>query len=160
MATVPVWPSRLGALGDDQVAARLHRGHGVADLAAHGGDEDVVVVAELDDVARHAEAGDEHPTAMVDDGLHLGGHVAGHGGEQVDTEGPVRAVPHEVHLGHHPVLAHRRRTQAAEPAGLAHRGDQLVVAHPTHAGEHHRMLDLEDVGQAGAHDLNGRRRAR
>ena len=35
----------LGALGDDEVAARLHRADGVADLAAHRADEDVAARA-------------------------------------------------------------------------------------------------------------------
>ena len=50
----------LGALGHDEVAAGLDRGDGVADLAAHDDDEHVVVVAQVDDVAGDAEAGDEH----------------------------------------------------------------------------------------------------
>ena len=50
----------LGALGDDDVAAGLDRGDGVADLAAHVHHEHVAPVAQVDDVARDAEPGDEH----------------------------------------------------------------------------------------------------
>ncbi len=49
----------LGALGHDEVAAGLDGVDGVADLAAHVDDEDVVVVAEVDDVAGHAQPGHE-----------------------------------------------------------------------------------------------------
>ncbi len=41
----------LGALGDDDVAPGLHRGHGVTDLAAHVDHQHIAAVAELDDVA-------------------------------------------------------------------------------------------------------------
>jgi hypothetical protein len=35
-----------------------------------------------------------------------------------------------------------------EPAGLGHGGHELVIGHPAHAGEHHRVLDVEDLGQS------------
>ena len=59
----------LGALGDDEIAAGLDRGDRVAHLAAHVDHDDVVVVAELDDLARHAEGGDEHRHPLRDDVL-------------------------------------------------------------------------------------------
>ena len=82
----------LGALGDDDVAAGLDRGDGVADLAAHVDDEHVAAVAEVDDVTGHAETGDEHRAATVDDVVDLGRHVPGRGGEQVDAERLVGAA--------------------------------------------------------------------
>jgi hypothetical protein len=49
----------------------------VTDLAAHVGHDDVVAVAQVDDVAGHTEPGDEHLGPAVDDRLHPAGHVAG-----------------------------------------------------------------------------------
>ena len=59
--------ARLGALGDDDVAAGLDRVDGVAHLAAHADHQHVAAVAEVDHVAGHAEPGDEHRGALVDD---------------------------------------------------------------------------------------------
>ena len=60
-------------------------------------------------------------------------------------------------LGHHLLVAHGRGAEAAEPAGLGHRGDQRGVGHPAHAGQHDRVLDAEHVGEPGLHlDLLGR----
>ena len=67
----------LGALGDDEVAAALDGGDGVADLAAHAPDQHVVVVQQVDGVAGHAEAGDEDPGAALDDVRDLGRDLAG-----------------------------------------------------------------------------------
>ena len=86
VATVPGVPAGLGALGDDEVAAGLDRGDRVADLAAHVDHEDVVVVAQLDDLARHAERGDEHRHPLRDEVLDVGEHLGGQRGEQVDAE--------------------------------------------------------------------------
>ena len=144
-------PARLGALGDDDVAARLHRGDGVAHLAAHAHDEDVAAVAEVDDVARHAEAGDEHRAAPVDDVVDLGGHVARRGGEEVDAEGLRGELAHLGDLVADLVGAHGRRAHAPEPACLAHRGDEAVVRHAPHARQHHGVLDLQDVSESRAH---------
>ena len=36
-----------------------------------------------------------------------------------------------------------------KPPASRHGGDETVVGHPAHAGEHHRMLDLQGVGQPG-----------
>ena len=53
-------------------------------------------------------------------------------------------------------LAHGRGPQAAEAAGLADRGHHRVVGHPAHAGQHDRVLDLEDVGESRAHGRHRR----
>ena len=141
----------LGALGDDDVAAGLHRGDGVADLAAHAHHEHVAAVAEVDDVARHAEPGHEHRAAAVDDVVDLGGHVAGRGGEQVDAEGLGGELADLGDLVAHLLGRHRRRAHAPEAAGLAHGGDETVVRHPAHPRQHHGVLHLQDVGQPSAH---------
>ena len=44
----------------------------------------------------------------------------------------------------------RRRGSRSRPASR-HGGGQAVVRHPAHAGEHHRVLDLEEVGEARSH---------
>ena len=56
----------LGALGDDEVAAGVECAPGVFDLAAHRDDEHAVSVAEVDDVRRDAESGDEGARAALD----------------------------------------------------------------------------------------------
>ncbi len=76
----------LGALRDHDVAPGLDRRNGMAHLAAHVHHQHVVLVTQLDGVAGHAEPGYEHATAVIDDLLHLGEHVAGCRGEQIDTE--------------------------------------------------------------------------
>ena len=83
----------LGALGDDDVAAGLDGGDGVADLAAHVHDHQAVAVAQVDDVAGHAEPGHERGGAALDDVVDLGLEAAGQGGEQVDAEGLGRWRP-------------------------------------------------------------------
>ena len=80
-------PTRLGALGDDQVTTRLDGADRVVDLAAHAHHEHTVPVTEIDDLGRHAQAGHEGRGAAVDDHLDLLSHTARHGREQVDAEG-------------------------------------------------------------------------
>ena len=150
----------FGALRDHEITPGAHRGEGVADLAAHAGHEHVVVVAEVDDIARHAEPGHEHAAAVVDDRLHLRRHVGGHGGEQIDTEGLAGGIAHGDHLGLHAGEAHGGRAHAAEAAGLAHRGHEGAVADTAHAGEHDGVFDLEEVSQSGLHGRHGRRPGR
>ena len=47
--------------------------------------------------------------------------------------------------------AHGRRAERADAAGLADGGDELVVRHAAHAGEHDGVLDVEQFGEPGAH---------
>ena len=75
----------------------------------------------------------------------------GHRGEQVDAERLVRQLAHLADLLDHPLVAHRRGAEAAEAAGLGDRGDEAVVRHASHPGQHHGVFDFEDIGQAGAH---------
>src|SRR5262249_61121041 len=58
--------TRLGALGDNEIAAALDGRHGVAHLAGHGAHEDVALGQDVDGVARHARAGHEHASAALD----------------------------------------------------------------------------------------------
>ena len=108
-------------------------------------------MAELHDVAGHAETGDEQPGPAVDDVLDLRREVVGERGQQVDAEGLGRELPHLGDLLHHLLAAHRRRAHAAEAAGLAHGGHEAVVRHAAHPGQHDGVLDLEDIGQSGSH---------
>ena len=123
----------------------------MAHLAAHAHHEHVAAVAELDDVAGHAEAGNEHGGPAVDDVGDLGHHVLRSGGEQIDAEGLVGALAHRRDLSVHLLVAHRRRAEAPEAPGLRHGGDEAVVGDASHAGQHHRVLDLQDIGQSRAH---------
>jgi hypothetical protein len=106
-------------------------------------------VALIDDIARHAQSSDEGSCPAADDVLDLALEAVGQGREQVDPEGLGRRRPHRGDLGPHLLVAHRGCTHAAEAAGLGHGRDQAVVGHPAHPGEHHRMLDLQGVGEAG-----------
>ena len=94
---------------------------------------------------------------MVDDRLHLRRHIAGHGGEQIDAERLVGGGTHGSHLGFHAFHAHRGCAHTAEAAGFAYGGNESAVAHATHSGEHHGMLDFKDVSQSSLHEAHGRR---
>ena len=76
----------LGALGDDEVAPAGDGGDGVADLAAHRGDDDPGVVQRVDDVAGDPETGDEQRGTAVDDVADPRLDLVRDGGEQVDAE--------------------------------------------------------------------------
>ena len=141
----------LGALGDHQVAPGLDGLHGVVDPAAHVDDQHVGVVAHGDHLAGDAEGPDEDPGPGVDDALDLGGHVAGHGRQEVDPPRPVGERRHGGHLGVHGLVVHGGRPQGADPAGLGHGRGQPVVADAAHAGQHHRVLDPEELGQSCLH---------
>ena len=89
--------------------------------------------------------------AAVDHGLDARFDLAGQRGEQVDAERLGGQLADRGHLGRQLVGPHRRGTQRADPAGLADRGDQAVVADAAHPGEHDRVLDVEQFGQPRAH---------
>jgi hypothetical protein len=110
-----------------------------------------VVVAQLHDVAGYPQTGHEHLRALGDHQLDVGRHLLGQRGEQVDTERLVGEPLHRPDLLDHLVLAHGGGAEAAEAARLGDGGDQGVVRDAAHPGQHHRVLDLEGVGQAGAH---------
>ena len=65
----------LGALGDHEVAPGLDGTDGVLDLAAHADHDEVVLVAEVDHLGRHAQPGHECGGAALDDHLDLLGHA-------------------------------------------------------------------------------------
>ena len=108
-------------------------------------------VEQVDDLARHAEAGDEDARAALDHALDAVLDLAGHRGQQVDAERLRRQLADLCHLLRQLVDAHRRRAERADAAGLADRGDESVVAHAAHAGEHDRVFDVEQFGEPGAH---------
>ena len=116
-------------------------------LAAHAGDDHTAVVTARNDVARHAETGDEERRATGDDGGDVGDHALGHRREQVDAERRVGELAHLGDLLHHLLRLHRRGAERSDAAGVAHGGDEPVVRHTAHPREHHRVLDLEQVGQ-------------
>ena len=145
----------LGALGDDEVAPAGDGGDGVADLAAHRADEDVGVVQRVDGLAGHAEAGDEDAGAALDDVVDALLDLPRHGREQVDAERLGGQLADLGHLVGQLVGAHRRGAERADAAGLADGGDEAVVGHPAHPGEHDRVLDVEQVGETGAHGRDG-----
>ena len=105
------------------------------------------MITPRDDVARHTEPGDEQRRAARHDRGDIGDHALGHGREQVDTEGGGGELAHRRDLLDHLLRLHRRGAERSDPAGVADRRDQTGVGHPTHAREHHGVLDLEQVGQ-------------
>ena len=108
-------------------------------------------VEQVDGVARHAEAGDEDPRAAVDHRLRSGSTCPGRAVSRSTPNGLAvssRTSAISSASSSSPIV---QRPERAEAAGLADRGDEAVVAHPAHAGEHHRVLDVEQVGQARAH---------
>ena len=78
--------ARFGALRDDEVAPASTAPMAWRTLPHMLDDEDVVGVAQVDHVARHAESGDEDASAAVDHRLHLRLHLRRERGEQVDAE--------------------------------------------------------------------------
>src|SRR5664280_2614520 len=68
-------------------AAGVERSPSVLDLAAHRDHQYVVLVAEVDDLARHAESGDERRGAALDEQLDVAQQVVGKGRQEVDAEG-------------------------------------------------------------------------
>ncbi len=160
MATVPGVAAGLRALGDDEVAAAGDGADGVADLAAHRPDEDVGVVQRVDDVAGHAQAGDEDAGATGDDVGDAALDLARHGGEEVDAERLGGELADLRHLLGQLVRCHRRSAERADAAGLADRCHEAVVRHAAHAGEHDRVLDVEQFGQSSAHARTVRESAR
>ena len=113
----PGVPAGLGALRHHQVAPGVDGLHGVVDRAAHVDDQHVGVVAHGDDLAGDTERADEDPRPGVDDALHLGGHVARHGRQQVHAPRFVGEPSHGRHLGVHGDGVHGGRTQGADAAG-------------------------------------------
>ena len=109
-------------------------------------------VQQVDDLARHAEAGDEDARAAVDHALDAVLDLARHRGQQVDAERLARSA-----RGPWPSpRAARRRPSSTRPsvpippASLT-AATRAVVADAAHAGEHDRVFDVEQLGQAGAH---------
>jgi hypothetical protein len=110
-----------------------------------------VPVTQLDHLGGNTEPGDEDRRASLDDSLHLHRHVARHGGEEIDAEGLGRERTHLTHLLDHAGGGHGRCAQTSEAAGFGHGGDEAVVGHPAHAGQHDGVLDLEHLGESCAH---------
>ena len=147
-------PSSLRALGHDDVAPGVHCAPGMVDLAAHVDDEQAAAMAELHHLAGHTQPGHEDRGASLDDVLDLTDEVAGHGGEQVHPEWVVGGPFHLGDLGHHTLPAHGGRPETSEAAGFRDRSDERGVGHAAHAGQHHRVLYPEDLGQSSLHGLS------
>ena len=147
--------ARLGALRDHEVAAGLDRGDRVAHLAAHRRDEHVAVVQHLDDLARHAEPGDEQRRATLHDLFRARDHALGQRGEQVHSEGRAREPADLLHLRSELVGRHRRRAERAEAACVGHGRDEPGEGHPAHSGQHDGVFDPEHLGESCAHAAHG-----
>ena len=108
-------PARLGALRDDEVATGLDGGDRMTHLAAHVDDEHVVAMAQVDDLARYAEPGDEDGRALRDEQLDVAQHVGRQGGEQVDAERVARQLLRLSDLVDHLVAGHRDAPRHPKP---------------------------------------------
>jgi hypothetical protein len=97
----------FGSLGDDEVTTGGDCGDCVSNLSAHARDENVVVVAEVDDITRNAESGNKHAAAIVDDGLHLCRHIARRSGKKINAERFVCRGANKLHLFDHAIDVHR-----------------------------------------------------
>ena len=142
----------LGALRDDEVAAGLHGAHGVIDLSAHGDNDHVVAVAQVDHLGRHAQPGDERRRTALNDHGDLLGHTTGHRGQEVHAEGFARGRPDGGDLRHHRFVAHGRRAQAPEAARGRDGRSQRGIGHAAHPGQHDRMLDSEQLRETSTHE--------
>ena len=105
----------------------------------------------VDDVAGHAEAGHEDARPALDHVVDPRFDLAGQRRQQVDAERLGRELADLGHLGGELVGAHRRGTEGADAPSVADGGDEAVVGDPAHPGEHDGMLDVEQVGETGAH---------
>ena len=143
-------PTRLGALGDDEVAARVDGPLGVDHLAAHVGHQDVVAVTEIDHRGRHAESGDEDRCAALDQKLDALDEVTGRS-QQVDPEGTVGRRAHRRDLSRHLLVRHSRGPEAAEATGGRDRGHERGVGDAAHSRQHDRMLDAQSFRECRAH---------
>ena len=141
----------FGSLRDHEIAACFDGRGRVAHLAAHVDHEDVVGVALVDHVAWYAEPGHEYGGAAGDDLVDLGGHVGRHGREQVDAERLGRRLANRGDLVDHAIHRHRRGTETSKSAGFGNSGNHFVVGDAAHAGQHHRVLYVENFGQACTH---------
>ena len=147
-------PASLGALGHHKVAPTGHGSHSVANFASHAAHQNVVRVQQVDDLARHAEAGNEDACATVDDGLNTGFNLARECGEQIDAKWLGCERAHLGHLERKFVGPHRARPKRADAACFADGSNQLVVTHAAHTGQHDWVLDFQEFGQACVHSCN------
>ena len=141
----------LGSLRYDEIAPTGQGRLSVANLAAHRAHEDVVLVQHVDDLAGHAESGHEDAGSALDDALDILLQLTGDGGQQVDAERLGGEAMHGRDLLVQLTRSHGRGAEGTDAAGLTDGGDELRVGDPTHSGEHHRMFDVEQVGQSGVH---------
>ncbi len=142
--------ARLRALCHDDVAAGVDRALRVVDLAAHVDDEEPVAMAQVDDLRRYAEPGDERARARRTDGLDHGDQVARARRQEIDAEGLGGRGADGGDLPLHLVVIHDGGTEASEPAGFGDGGGHRGVGHAAHAGEHDRVLDAEQVAERGS----------
>ena len=142
----------FGSLGDHEVAATGHGGFGVANLAAHRADEDVVLVQNVDDLARYAETGDEDAGTTLDDRFDVAFELTGYRREQVDAERLGRCLLDGTDFFVELTGTHGGGAEGSDSTGFAHGGHESRVRDSAHAGQHHRMFDVEEFGQTSLHE--------
>ena len=148
----------FGALRDHEVAARFDRGDRVAHLAAHARDEHVAVVQDLDDVARHAEPGDEQRRAAGHDLVRVVEHALGQRGEQVDAERLVGAACAPPRISSSScsddIVA---APSVPKPPASDTAATTRVVRDAAHPGEHHGVFDPQHLGESCRMGASGHR---
>ena len=142
----------LGALGHDDVTARIKRPSSVIDFAAHRDHEDVVVVAEVHHVGGNTESRDEGAGAALDEELNVGRERVGKGGEQVDAKGLGGEGAGGGDLLGQLGARHGGGAQAAVPSGVRDGRGERAVGDAAHSGQHDGMFDAEELSETGLHE--------
>ena len=141
-------------LRDDSIKAGLLAGncmfHRAADIHhLHAG-----LVQLFENIGRHAETGNEGRGTFLDHDVGRAFERFGHGGEQVHTERLVGQVLHLLHLYPDFFRLEPRHAECSEAACVGNGGCKLRIGNATHAGQHDRIFDAENVAKrcADRHD--------
>ena len=141
----------LGALGDDEVTPGVERALGVFDLAAHRNDEDAVFVAKVDDVRGHTESGHEGAGAALDQQFDVVFEGLRERRQEVNPEGFGREFFGGGDLVREALARHRGGPETAVAPGVGDRGRERAVGDAAHAREHHRVFDVQHLGESRFH---------
>mmetsp|Transcript_65103 Transcript_65103/g.173577 ORF Transcript_65103/g.173577 Transcript_65103/m.173577 type:complete len:388 (+) Transcript_65103:2-1165(+) len=170
-------PAALTALGDDDVNPRLQRLLRVPDRAHHVGDYDAAGVQLVHRPTRwHTDGTDEELRLLGNNDVNQLRQVAVRvvvirlpraapnlRNGQVHPKG--QGLVHELLLDPGDLLledlrGHGEASDGANPASIGDGGRQVGVRHTVHAGQHHRVLDAQNLGERSADRRHGGQRGR
>jgi hypothetical protein len=117
--------TRFCSLRDHQVAAGFDGSCRVAHSTAHVRDEHSTAVAEVDDLARYSQTGNEQGCTPSDDGLDLLFHVSGECGQKVHAEGAIRSLTDIGNLSLQAIEAQGCGTYRADSPGITDGDDEI-----------------------------------